>query len=71
MDKIQRCEGWIRKGGAFTFGPVVWEQCDNVGVVMIRFTENNEEKTLPACMKCWQKCIETGINIIEVVPIIS
>jgi hypothetical protein len=65
---MKRCEGWRRHGGAFTFGPVKWEQCESEGVVMIRFIEDGEERTLPACMECWQECIQTGVQIVEVTP---
>ena len=69
-----RCEGWTRHGGAFTFGPVYWAQCDNEAIVNIRFIDNQrsgkgDERTLPACKDCWQKCIDNHLEILEVVPI--
>lgn len=30
-----RCEGYVRKGGVFTFGPVKWVQCENEAVKSI------------------------------------
>jgi len=66
-----RCEGWTRYGGAFTFGPVIWKQCENEGVVMVKFIDKGEERNLPACMECWQKCIDNKLQILEVVPLIE
>lgn len=64
-----RCEGWRRYGGMMTFGPVEWKQCENEGVVMIKFERDGKEQTLPACMECWQECIDTKVHILEVIPI--
>src|ERR1700749_4394239 len=64
-----RCEGWRRRGGVFTLGPVVWEQCDQRGLVRITFIDNGKNRTLPACARCWNECIETGLEIIKTVPI--
>lgn len=63
-----RCEGYRRYGGAFTFGPVRWEQCHREGIVMIKFVIDGQEKTLPACMECWKECIEGKLKILEVIP---
>lgn len=67
--KTKRCEGWRRYGGAFTFGPVKWEQCKNEGIVFIKFKDDGKIKTLPACKECWNECLSNGIEIIEVRPI--
>lgn len=64
-----RCEGQRRFGGAFTLGPVEWEQCKKEGIVMMTFMDDGETKTLPACKECWSESIENGIDIIAVVPI--
>ena len=64
-----RCEGWRRYGGAFTFGPVEWKQCAKDGIVLIRFMDGKEERTLPACFECWQECIDNKVKILEVSPI--
>ena len=67
-----RCEGWRRTGGAFTLGPVVWNQCENEGEVMLTTKMKGEKKqTLPACKTCWQECIDKGIRILNVSPIIE
>jgi hypothetical protein len=34
-----RCEGWRRYGGAFTLGPVHWEQCEAQGIVRLKFKD--------------------------------
>jgi len=64
-----RCEGWRRRGGAFTLGPVVWTQCDQPGIVMLTFIDDSKTRTLPACKKCWQECIDNGLTIKKVEPI--
>jgi len=65
-----RCEGWRRKGGMFTFGPVHWSQCENDAVVTLTVRQDGvKRKPLPACKKCWQECIGTkGIRVIEAIP---
>jgi hypothetical protein len=70
---MPRCEGYIRKGGVFTFGPIEWIQCNNDAVVEIKFKQKDEPvNTLPACHGCWQKCIDSkNIEIISVNPIAS
>ncbi len=68
-----RCEGWVRREGAFTLGPVGWVQCKNKGVVILTFKyPETKKQTLPACSKCWRKCIDDErIKIISVIPIID
>jgi hypothetical protein len=63
-----RCEGWRRKGGAFTLGPTKWSQCENQSVVMLRVKQETEEE-LSACMECWKEAIERGINIFDSRPL--
>lgn len=63
-----RCEGWTRKGGAFTLGPVTWSQCENEAIVMLEAEQEKIEKQ-PACMDCWKKGKEEGIKILSVEPI--
>ncbi len=70
------CEGWRRKGGAFTFGPVEWRRCEEKAKVMITFTQkqNNKEAPekgeLPACMTCLKECNENDqITVLKVSPI--
>ncbi len=64
----KRCEG-MTKPGVFMFASQVWTQCKKDGTVMIRFDDNGEEKELPACDECWQKCIDSGLKILEVKPL--
>lgn len=66
-----RCEGWIRKGGAFTLGPVVWEQCENEAVVSLKGVQgDNENFEQPACMECWNMAISyPGMKIAETMPL--
>ena len=69
--KENQCEGWVRHGGAFSFGPTTWVQCTEIGVVMLTVKQGKTTSTLPACLTCWQKCIDdTEIKIIYVVPIL-
>lgn len=74
MKKI-RCEGYTRKGGVFTLGPVIWHQCENEAIVNIEFEQiwqgKKEEITiLPSCKECWQKGIDSeNIKILSVEPI--
>jgi hypothetical protein len=64
-----QCEGWRRTGGAFTFGPVKWEQCENSALVMLTVVQNAKKEELPACRKCWNEAIENKIEISAVVPL--
>ena len=64
-----RCEGYRRYGGVFSFGPVLWEQCPYEAVVILTVVQDGEEQDIPGCMKCWQECLEKGIQIIKVTPI--
>ena len=67
-----RCEGWRRHGGAFTFGPVTWEQCEEEGEVMLTVKQDDETTTLPACKTCWQECIDNEkIEVVSAVPIVE
>lgn len=66
---MTQCEGWRRNGGAFTLGPVKWEQCAEEGIVTLEVTQGGEVSKLPACKKCWEECIERGIEILTVTPI--
>ena len=63
-----RCEGWRRYGGAFTFGPVKWEQCKNEAVVVLKVKQEKTED-LPSCIDCWNEAIERKIKIISSNPI--
>jgi len=63
-----RCEGWKRRGGVFTLGPMQWSQCENDATVMLTVAQEKEE-TLSACNECWKEGIERGITIIKAEPI--
>jgi hypothetical protein len=63
-----RCEGWRRYGGAFTLGPVRWEQCSNEAIVMLTVKQEKVEN-LPACKACWQEAIDKKIEIVKAEPI--
>lgn len=69
--KSKRCEGWRRYGGAFSLGPVKWEQCKALATVMITFKdpETRKKKTLPACKECAAECWRTGLKILKTQPI--
>lgn len=64
-----RCEGWQRYGGAFTLGPVKWEQCKETATVMLKLKQDGKVQTLPGCVTCWNEAIEKGIQILEARPI--
>lgn len=68
----RRCEGWTRRGGAFSFGPATWRQCENEGTVMLTCLNDGAKKpvTLPACMECWQRAIDNkGTTVVSAEPI--
>ena len=67
----KQCEGWRRTGGAFSFGPVRWDQCENEAVVTITvIQEGKQEEPMPACMTCWQECESTSdITVLRAEPL--
>ena len=64
-----RCEGYRKKGSFMTLGPREWKQCEKEATVQIKFEEDGEVKSLPACNDCWKDCIDFKIKIIEVFPL--
>lgn len=66
---MSRCEGWTRTGGAFSFGPVIWTQCEKEATVRLRVVQEGKESTLPACNDCWKRAIEEKISILQVLPL--
>lgn len=64
-----KCEGWRRYGGAFSLGPTTWKQCENDAIAMITVKQDGGTQTLPGCQICWQECLDTGVEILEVKPI--
>ena len=72
--KKKKCEGQIRHGGAFTFGPVYWTQCENEPTVNLTIKRKGEKaQIMPACPSCWKKCIDgediDGLKIVKADPI--
>lgn len=69
-DTKTRCDGWRRYGGAFTLGPVKWEQCKNDATVLLTIEQDGEVlKDSPACAECWKEGREKGIKQLEAKPI--
>jgi hypothetical protein len=64
-----RCEGFRRYGGAFTLGPVRWEQCKNRSVVTLEIVQDGKTQSLPSCATCWSEAIEKKIQIKSATPI--
>lgn len=64
-----QCEGWRRRGGAFTLGPVEWKQCANDVVVVLMVLQDGETQSVPACTECWHEAIERDIPISKAVPL--
>lgn len=67
-----RCEGWRRTGIFQMGGTGRWEQCNNAGIVMLKFkdADSRKIKTLPACEGCWAEALARGIRIIEARPLL-
>ena len=68
---MKQCEGYRRYGGAFSLGPVTWEQCKKVATVLLTISEGSKEQTLPSCQVCWDECLQNNIKVIRVKPIIK
>ena len=70
MSKTQ-CEGWRRKGGMFTFGPVHWRQCENEAKFILTVKQDGKkQKPMPACTVCLKECEATkGIDVLKAEPI--
>jgi len=66
-----RCEGFRRAGGAFSFGPVKWEQCENVAVAMIEILQNDDQPAIfPACGACWHEALNNeNITVLDALPV--
>lgn len=61
--RTTRCEGWRRRGGAFTLGPVKWYQCENAATVEIAVAQDGQTVKYPACPDCWREATERGLDI--------
>jgi len=66
---MAQCEGWRRYGGAFSFGPVKWVQCENEATVLLTVVQKGTEAEMPACSTCWQEAIDNKIEIKEAKPL--
>lgn len=53
-----QCEGFRRKGGAFSFGSPSWKQCEEKATIYITVIQNGVEEKMPACPTCWKEAIE-------------
>ena len=60
-----QCEGWRRAGGAFTFGPVEWQQCTSIAIAILTVTQEGKTEQMPACQVCWDEAVENDIDIQE------
>lgn len=72
--KPTQCDAWRRRGGAFTLGPVQWEQCKNDAVVLltVRNPDGSVVTDSPACMECWKEGQETeGMKQLAAKPIVG
>ena len=63
-----RCEGYRRCGGAFTLGPVRWEQCKNTAITILKVKQEKIE-TIPSCLECWGEARTNGIKILSAEPL--
>lgn len=68
-NNVVQCEGWRRRGGMMTLGPVKWSQCENDAIVIVEVVQDGKTTTTPACMICWQEGIERNVQINKVTPI--
>jgi len=68
--KTVRCEGFRRYGGAFTLGPVRWEQCKEKATVQLRIKQDGKKQSFPACDTCWREAERTkGMKVISASPV--
>lgn len=67
----QRCEGYKRTGGAFTFGTPVWRRCESEATVMVTAEQDGTVSSFPVCHSCWSEAVERGITIVEATPILE
>ncbi len=66
-----QCEGYRRRGGAFTLGIPQWEQCTSDATVTLDMEQNGQRIKLPSCPVCWEEARNhPQIKIIEATPII-
>lgn len=67
MSQPIRCEGWRRYGGAFSFGPVTWRQCENEAVVLLTVMQDGKRQdAVPACETCLQECLDRHMTVLGI-----
>lgn len=64
-----RCEGWRRHGGAFTLGPVRWEQCEKDAAVKLEVEQDSVKQLVSVCLTCWREGRMRGIKILSAEPL--
>ena len=55
-----RCEGYRRFGGAFSLGPVTWQQCSERAIAVLTIEQDGKVQDVPACSKCWTEAMYYG-----------
>ncbi len=60
-----RCEGWSRNG-AFTLGPLNWEQCKNEATNLITVKQKEGISTQPACDSCLEETKNWPIEVLSI-----
>lgn len=71
MSKPIQCEGHRRRGGAFTLGPVQWEQCPNDAVALVTVKQDGTTlKDSPACQVCIDEGKAGGVKYLKMKPIV-
>jgi hypothetical protein len=59
----KQCEGYIRRGGAFTFGRPEWFQCKNDATMKLMVTQNEKKESFACCDECLTRVIDKKIHI--------
>ena len=66
----KQCEGFRRYRGAFSLGPVQWQQCSEIATVILTLKQDGQKQELPACAECWEEACRTpSIKVISAKPI--
>lgn len=66
--QVSRCDGWHRRGGAFTMGPVTWSQCSKVPDFHLRIDQGDGVEHFYCCVECFETSVDGKITVIEKVP---
>lgn len=59
-----RCQGYTRRGGFMSLGPVYWSQCKNDAEFILTVTQDGVDQSFPACSSCRDACTQYGIDIL-------